>query len=116
MLAIHALDASLSLLLEAGMAQVEARLLEKTEYLMEKLSARPSVTMITPRQAGRYGGIVTFEVAGCSLAALFAELKQRNVVCAMRGGGIRFSPHFYTPDAVLDRALEHLDAAVAAIR
>jgi hypothetical protein len=30
---------------------------------------------------------------------------QRRVLCAQRGGGIRFSPHFYTPVEVIDRAL-----------
>jgi hypothetical protein len=27
-------------------------------------------------------------------------------MCAMRGGGIRFSPHFYTPFESLDFALQ----------
>jgi len=26
-------------------------------------------------------------------------------VCAQRGGGIRFSPHFYTPEHVIDETL-----------
>ena len=30
----------------------------------------------------------------------------RQVLCAQRGGGLRFSPHFYTPMADLDRAMD----------
>ncbi|HBZ99729.1 MAG TPA: aminotransferase, partial [Pseudomonas sp.] len=31
--------------------------------------------------------------------------KAAQVVCALRGGGIRFSPHFYTPQRVIDETL-----------
>jgi hypothetical protein len=34
------------------------------------------------------------------------NLMARGVICAQRGGGIRFSPHFYTPEAVLQRAVQ----------
>jgi hypothetical protein len=30
---------------------------------------------------------------------------EAGVLCAHRGGGIRFSPHFYTAPAALERAL-----------
>jgi hypothetical protein len=36
---------------------------------------------------------------------LHARLRERGVVCAARGGGVRFSPHFYTPLVQIDRAL-----------
>jgi len=31
------------------------------------------------------------------------------VACALRGGGVRFSPHFYTPRKQLFSALQLLD-------
>jgi len=37
----------------------------------------------------------------------------RGVVCAPRGGGIRFSPHFYTDEAVLTQAVEITKAILA---
>jgi selenocysteine lyase/cysteine desulfurase len=33
-------------------------------------------------------------------------LQKNGVVCALRGGGIRFSPHFYNTFEEIDRALE----------
>ena len=30
----------------------------------------------------------------------------RRCLCAQRGGGVRFSPHFYTPFEDLDRAMD----------
>jgi hypothetical protein len=43
---------------------------------------------------------------GADARTLYRKLMSRGVVCAQRGGGIRFSPHFYTPEAVLERAID----------
>lgn len=105
MMAIHALQASIQLLLETGMDQVEAQVLENSLYLCERLNSMNGVELLTDTDAGRYGGIVSF-TAGDKDDEIFQTLQQRNVFCALRGGGIRFSPHFYTPRALLDEALE----------
>ncbi len=104
MVAIHALQASIQLLLETGMERVEERLLDNTRYLCERLEAMHGVELLTNTDVKRYGGIVTF-TAGDKDEAVFEALQQRNVLCALRGGGIRFSPHFYTPKGQLDEAL-----------
>ena len=105
MIAIHALQASIQLLLETGMDLVERRLLENSRYLCQRIDAMQGVELLTNTDAGRYGGIVSF-TAGDKDDEIFQTLQQRNVFCALRGGGIRFSPHFYTPRALLDEALE----------
>jgi cysteine desulfurase/selenocysteine lyase len=104
MIAIHALQASIQLLLQEGMDEVESRVLENSRYLCERLKAMPGVELLTNTDEGRYGGIVTF-TAGDKDDELFQALEKGNVFCALRGGGIRFSPHFYTPKARLDEAL-----------
>jgi selenocysteine lyase/cysteine desulfurase len=108
MLGMTALRASLSLLLEIGMSRVEKRLLENTAWLLQRLAQSPEIEILSPIQPGRYAGIVTFRHRRHSSAALFQELTRQGVVCAQRGGGIRFSPHFYTPREVLRRAVEML--------
>ncbi|MCM2330212.1 MAG: aminotransferase, partial [Pseudomonas sagittaria] len=50
-------------------------------------------------------GILTFSLAGRDNGQLFESLKQQQVVCAQRGGGIRLSPHFYTPEGVIEETL-----------
>jgi cysteine desulfurase / selenocysteine lyase len=35
-------------------------------------------------------------------------LMENNIICAHRMGGIRFSPHFYTSQEKIDKALEIL--------
>ncbi|MEX2523902.1 MAG: aminotransferase class V-fold PLP-dependent enzyme [Gammaproteobacteria bacterium] len=112
MLGIHALSASLSLFAEAGMANVEKRVLDNVQYLMDKLAAMPGVELLTRGDPGRLAGILVFRAAGRDSAELQAELVRNNVVCAARGGGVRFSPHFYTPREKLDKALEIVSASI----
>ena len=108
MLGIHALDASLSLLLDIGMVEVERRVLENTAFLLTHIAALPNYELITDTTAGRFAGIVTFRHRSANQALLHDYLTEHNVFCAPRGGGIRFSPHFYTPQSQLQRALEIL--------
>lgn len=105
MLAIHALQASIQLLLETGMSEVEQRILDNTDYLCQRISAMEGLELLTDTSAGRHGGIVVFRPTETSVDELFLHLQQHKVFCAERGGGIRFSPHFYTPKEQLDQAL-----------
>jgi selenocysteine lyase/cysteine desulfurase len=51
---------------------------------------------------------VAFQHNNINSAALHQELLQKNVICALRAGAIRFSPHFYTTLTQLDQAIERL--------
>lgn len=111
LMAAHALSASLSLLLETGMDEVERRVLGNRGRLQERLARIAGVEIVSPTDPARGSGIVTFRVAGKDHQALHEALRDRGVVCAKRGGGIRYSPHYYLPEARLDAALgitEHL--------
>ncbi|MBK1716677.1 aminotransferase class V-fold PLP-dependent enzyme [Thiocystis violacea] len=108
LLGAHALEASLSLLAEIGMEGVWSRLQERTEHLIGLIDRR-GFELLTPRDPARRAGIISFRVPGVPSEPLYRELMERRVLCAQRGGGIRFSPHFHTPLATLDRAMEILD-------
>jgi len=105
MLGAVALEASLSLLEEVGMHQVAASLNERMEWLRAGLRQLPGIELLSPAQPERSAGIVTFRLAGSANQALFEQLKAEQVVCALRGGGIRLSPHFYTPAEVIEDTL-----------
>jgi len=109
MLGIHGLDASVSLLLEIGMDKVESLLLENTEYLFTLLSKNKNLEIITPQSSGRYAGIVTFKHCSKEIGELFDEVWSKNIICAQRGGGIRYSPHFYTSKDLMKKAVDALD-------
>jgi selenocysteine lyase/cysteine desulfurase len=112
MLGIHALEASLSLLLEVGMDAIGAAIAERSARLVEFVD-RHGLELLTPRAPERRAGIVTFRVPGVDSQTLYRTLMQRDLMCASRGGGIRFSPHAYTPMEQLDEAIERTLAAAA---
>lgn len=106
MLGAVALSASLSLLLEIGIPVVHARLKQRVQYLVDGLLGIDSVQILSPLEESRRAGIVTFKSMRISSDILFSSLKAQGIICAPRGGGIRFSPHFYTPTDALDRAIQ----------
>ncbi|QPK63959.1 aminotransferase class V-fold PLP-dependent enzyme [Methylomonas sp. LL1] len=106
MLGIHAFSASLSLLLETGMEAVESRVIERTDYLKHAIAANDQLVLLSRWDSPLKSGIVTFKHNMLANEALYQHLQQNGVVCAMRGGGIRFSPHFYNTFEEMDRALE----------
>ncbi|MGE0372661.1 MAG: aminotransferase class V-fold PLP-dependent enzyme [Gammaproteobacteria bacterium] len=106
LLGIHGLQASLSLLLEIGLETVSRKIMNNSAYLIDMIEDNPGVLeLISAREPGRRSGIVTFRHRSVPTPQLYQRLREQGVVCAMRGGGIRFSPHFYTRREALARAM-----------
>ena len=112
-LGIHALHASLSLLLEVGIDEVARRVLANVGYLMEGLTALPGVELLTPTAAERRAGIVTFRHREIDSDQICQDLSAHGVIGTARSGGVRFSPHFYNTREQLDRALEWVGRCTA---
>lgn len=112
LMGVHALSASLSLFEEIGMDTIEKSVLDHSRYLMEHLAQDNRISLITPSKEQAYGGIVTFQVHDHDHSALHRNLLNENVICAHRGGGIRFSPHFYTTREKIDKSLEILLSSI----
>jgi len=107
MLGIHALHASLSLLLETGMDAVAQRIRQNSEFFFNELESL-GYTIVTPRSADRFAGIVSFFHPSLDSSRIHAKLDENGIFCALRHGNIRFSPHFYTPRSHLENALSLL--------
>jgi len=107
MLCTHALSASLSLLEEVGLPRIEATVATRVARLADGLQAL-KLPLLSPEVPDRRAGILTFAPRRDS-TEVYRRLMSAGLVCAPRGGGIRLSPHFYTPDDVLDRALALID-------
>ncbi|WP_271408288.1 aminotransferase class V-fold PLP-dependent enzyme [Pseudomonas sp. Q1-7] len=105
MLGAMALEASLSLLEQVGMVQVAAALAERVQWLQDGLMQIPGTQLLSPLNPVRRAGILNFRLDGWDNQALFERLRAEQVVCALRGGGIRLSPHFYTEPRVIDDTL-----------
>ena len=109
MLGIHALHASVKLLLATGMSKIQQAVLANSETLFALINDSENLECITDIAPGRYGGIVVFRHKDIPAAHLYRYLMQRRVLCALRGGGVRFSPHFYTPQEHLQQAIKLAD-------
>jgi len=112
MLGIHALSASISLLADIGITIIERNILNNTKYLIDNIKNNDQLILITPEQESRYAGIVTFKIQDGDHPKIHRKLLENNVICAYRAGGIRFSPHFYTPRSVINKSLEILNIII----
>ncbi len=105
MLGIHGLHASLELLLEVGLAEVERRVRDNARFLIALIDEADGLELLSSRDPARQSGIVVFRRHGIDATALFQALRAAGVQCAPRGGGVRFSPHFYTRREEIGRAV-----------
>jgi len=103
MLACYALNSSLSLLQDAGMDKVWQAIQDNVNYLRTALGDITGLQINSPDQ--RPSGILNFSIDGVDSRELQQALMQNKVICAHRGQGVRFSPHFYTDQQCLDRAV-----------
>jgi len=113
MMGIHALHASLSVIEQVGLTNVANQVLDNSRYLFDRLLEIPGVRLVTPRQDGRYAGIVSFYIVDKDMNQLFRFLSQQKIFCALRGNAIRFSPHFHTPRWQLEQSLRQVEIFVA---
>lgn len=112
MLGIHALNASLSLIEEVGIDNIEQQLQSNITYLIEQLNRLPNVEILSPTNVADRAGIVTFKVPEIDSNKLYTELMKNKVICACRGGGVRLSPHFYTPRSVIAKAISEIHSLI----
>jgi selenocysteine lyase/cysteine desulfurase len=107
MLGIHALHASLSLIHEIGLSKISDDINRNTDHVIEQVDAA-GFELLTPRPSFERAGIVTFRVPDRDNQVLYQGLMQQQVMCAYRGGGIRFSPHFYNHQKEIEHAFKRL--------
>lgn len=111
-LGVFAFSASLSLLQEIGIETIEQRVLERTHYLRQWIDQHPKLECLSPSGPGQLAGITTFRHPDIDSEALFKALQEHNVMCAHRGGGIRFSPHCYNRLDTLNSAIEAVETSI----
>lgn len=112
MLGIVGLRASLSLIEQVGLENISQTIMNNNSYLIERLKKVNAISLLTPEPESRRAGIVSFRVNGRDPEQLRRALAKSNVICACRGGGLRFSPHFYIRRHHIERALDVLHAAL----
>ena len=108
-LGLAGLDAALSLLEEIGTDTIAAQVLALTDYAAERLEAR-GYQVASPRADNQRAGLVMFQHPNRTNEAILQGLTDAGISAAVRGGKVRFSPHFYNTIEEIDRALAALPA------
>ncbi len=112
MLAAHALEASLELIERTGPQRIAEIIEKRVDRCIERCRAAGH-EILSPVEPQRRAGIFCFKVKDLDQQQLYKALMQRKVICAQRGGGIRFSPHAYNTEAQVDRAFDHLEDIIS---
>ena len=101
--------ASLGVLQEVGMQQVETYVTGNTLALSNGLTDIPGVELVRPFDPERVSGIVSFRPGKRNLAEIQQKLKQRGLICTVRGEAIRLSPHFYQAGKPVQEMLDLIE-------
>jgi cysteine desulfurase / selenocysteine lyase len=105
--ALYALAASLALLLEIGLPEVERRIARTLDVLIEGLP-RLGFTPVLFGGPPRSGILAARPPAGKDARTFQKRLADGNVVVSAREGFLRFSPHVGNDEAEAERVLTHL--------
>ena len=109
MLGQAAMFASIKLLLETGMPVIEALITDNSRCLYNGILDIPGLEPLRPFDPERVSGIISFRPGNGNPLALHTALKRRGVTCAIRGEGIRLSPHYYQADEPIHQLLNIIE-------
>jgi selenocysteine lyase/cysteine desulfurase len=101
------MNASLGLILELGIKRIAAHL--RRLHTPVVTWAERSGTRVASPQGSHGSGILC--VAPANLGEAFRALKAARIICSMREGAIRLSPHAYNTVQEMERVAEILDDA-----
>jgi len=102
-------NASLEIFHEAGPAAIAQRVSELTQRIVDWTSSQSGVRLMTKPDAARRAGVIALVPPDPDRAS--ARLTKAGVTHSLREGALRLAPHFFTPFAHVDRALELLSGA-----
>jgi selenocysteine lyase/cysteine desulfurase len=98
-------SASLQLLLDTGISNIEKRVLALTSRLIEAVKER-RLRLQTPEEPECRSGIVNFLVD--KPERLVKKLGKKGIVVSARSHGLRVSPHFYNSEEEIERLVKEL--------
>lgn len=114
-LGIHAMHASLDLILKIGLETIYKYISRNISYIYE-LARKLDLIIISNMELERRSGIITVKSSNTDNKQLYKSLLKENVLCAFRNGGIRLSPHFYTGLHDIDNAIDLLTQKIQSTR
>lgn len=106
-LGLWGLDAALSLIEEVQVETIAPRVLALTA-LGASLLERKGYQVLSPREDDQRAGLLMFRHPNRPNEEALEALTRAKVAAAVRGGNLRFSPHFYNTEDEMARAVDAL--------
>lgn len=103
---IYAFNTSLNMFNDFGFDKIENEILSNTKYFIKKLENIGLGCVLSDCSDNELAGIVTIKPQNSE--QIFKELEQKKIICSLREGLIRFSPHFYNNYQEIDRVVDEL--------
>jgi len=94
---------ALKLLLNFGIENIERRIFELTDYLIERIKEQ-GWQLQTPEEKRWRSGIVNFLID--KPQEMVTRLAEKGIIVSARTNGIRVSPHFYNTKEEIDKLVE----------
>lgn len=104
---VYALNTSLKIFNEFGFEKIENQILSNSEYMMEKLINSGIEPMLKDMKRKTLSGIVSIKRNDSD--DILKYLQKSKIVCAVRQGILRFSPHFYNTEDEIDKVVAELE-------
>jgi selenocysteine lyase/cysteine desulfurase len=105
---IYGLDASLGVVLDAGIDRIEAHILDLTNHAIEGLRSRGYRIESPYESSAQRSGIVTYRGTGKSPDEIVRHLLRDRIITSTSHLGARIAPHFYNTHDDIDRFLAAL--------
>ncbi len=93
--AIFLFNGSIDLFLEVGIDNIEKRIMELTDFLIDGLKKKNYQIVSPIENYNERSGIISFKKDGVDIEKLYEHLIDKKIICSLRNGNIRISPHFY---------------------
>jgi cysteine desulfurase/selenocysteine lyase len=98
---------SLQIIDELGIAKIEKRVLDITDYLCDLLEKR-GFEIFSPRGEKEKSGIVSFFIKGRDPDEVRETLRRKGIIISARDGRLRASPHYYNSFEEVERFVNAL--------
>ncbi|MDH3269589.1 MAG: aminotransferase class V-fold PLP-dependent enzyme [Ignavibacteria bacterium] len=105
-LGIYAFNSSMGLFKEFGFDEIEKQVLSNSKYFIAELEKIGYKSPLHNFPEKHLSGIVSFRNE--SAQKIFDTLSQKNIVCSLREGYIRFAPHFYNTKQEINTVIDEM--------
>lgn len=96
---------SLKLILKLGVKNIERRILDLTDILINLLKQK-NLKLYTPLEKECRSGIVNFKIKNAK--EIVKKLRKSLIIVSCRNNGIRVAPHFYNTEEELEKMMSYV--------